>query len=149
MCCVCVFSYISGPMSSCSFVFFFFLMIRRPPRSTRTDTLFPYTTLFRSPVLEQRAHRVHLRVAGAAVAARPMDFLEHRGRGAKAEARSAIGFGDQHRQETSLGQRADELGRIDAVAVEPLPIFARKIGAKAAHRFADFGMALRLNRKST
>src|SRR3546814_14704976 len=35
----------------CSFGFlllFFFLMIRRPPRSTRTDTLFPYTTLFRS-----------------------------------------------------------------------------------------------------
>src|SRR3546814_2510858 len=29
-------------------VFFFFLRIRRPPRSTRTDTLFPYTTLFRS-----------------------------------------------------------------------------------------------------
>src|SRR3546814_12341551 len=27
---------------------FFFLKIRRPPRSTRTDTLFPYTTLFRS-----------------------------------------------------------------------------------------------------
>src|SRR3546814_2553073 len=31
----------SGSTSS-----FFFLMIRRPPRSTRTDTLFPYTTLF-------------------------------------------------------------------------------------------------------
>src|SRR3546814_17136321 len=29
-------------------VIFFLLMIRRPPRSTRTDTLFPYTTLFRS-----------------------------------------------------------------------------------------------------
>src|SRR3546814_8219640 len=29
-------------------VFVFFLMIRRPPRSTRTDTLFPYTTRFRS-----------------------------------------------------------------------------------------------------
>src|SRR3546814_20605195 len=29
-------------------MFCFFLMIRRPPRSTRTDTLFPYTTLFRS-----------------------------------------------------------------------------------------------------
>src|SRR3546814_13854968 len=28
--------------------FFFFVMLRRPPRSTRTDTLFPYTTLFRS-----------------------------------------------------------------------------------------------------
>src|SRR3546814_15291975 len=31
---------------------FFFLMIRRPPRSTRTDTLFPYTTLFRSTTQE-------------------------------------------------------------------------------------------------
>src|SRR3546814_20237485 len=31
-----------------SMVMFLFLMIRRPPRSTRTDTLFPYTTLFRS-----------------------------------------------------------------------------------------------------
>src|SRR3546814_17940954 len=30
------------------FYFMCFLMIRRPPRSTRTDTLFPYTTLFRS-----------------------------------------------------------------------------------------------------
>src|SRR3546814_1073152 len=35
-------------------MFFFFLMIRRPPRSTRTDTLFPYTTLFRSD-----RHRCH------------------------------------------------------------------------------------------
>src|SRR3546814_4619272 len=33
----------------------FSLMIRRPPRSTRTDTLFPYTTLFRSADLLQRA----------------------------------------------------------------------------------------------
>src|SRR3546814_14467298 len=32
------------------FIVFFFLMIRRPPRSTRTDTLFPYTTLFRSAI---------------------------------------------------------------------------------------------------
>src|SRR3546814_9176701 len=35
-------------MSLYCFMCFFFLMIRRPPRSTRTDTLFPYTTLFRS-----------------------------------------------------------------------------------------------------
>src|SRR3546814_4684050 len=34
-------------LRSCD-MFLFFLMIRRPPRSTRTDTLFPYTTLFRS-----------------------------------------------------------------------------------------------------
>src|SRR3546814_1412470 len=36
-------------LHSLSLLIFFFLMIRRPPRSTRTDTLFPYTTLFRSP----------------------------------------------------------------------------------------------------
>src|SRR3546814_12953356 len=37
------------------FVVFFLLMIRRPPRSTRTDTLFPYTTLFRSRRSRYRA----------------------------------------------------------------------------------------------
>src|SRR3546814_12983397 len=35
-CCTCLLNYV------------FFLIIRRPPRYTRTDTLFPYTTLFRS-----------------------------------------------------------------------------------------------------
>src|SRR3546814_4654432 len=47
--------------------FFFFLMIRRPPRSTRTDTLFPYTTLFRSG--HQRTRRPparrHRRIPGS------------------------------------------------------------------------------------
>src|SRR3546814_5449500 len=47
---------------------FFFLMIRRPPRSTRTDTLFPYTTLFRSLLVERHLRdqlgdeAVHLRI---------------------------------------------------------------------------------------
>src|SRR3546814_5648316 len=36
---------------------FFFLMIRRPPRSTRTDTLFPYTTRFRSRTPRPRRRR--------------------------------------------------------------------------------------------
>src|SRR3546814_4723635 len=38
------------------FFFFFFLMIRRPPRSTRTDSLFPYTTLFRSAARSGAGH---------------------------------------------------------------------------------------------
>src|SRR3546814_3446452 len=37
-------------------IFFFFLMIRRPPRSKRTDTLFPYTTLFRSASVSAPRH---------------------------------------------------------------------------------------------
>src|SRR3546814_1533268 len=39
----------------------FFLMIRRPPRSTRTDTLFPYTTLFRSHASQGRPNLRTLR----------------------------------------------------------------------------------------
>src|SRR3546814_8676183 len=42
----------------------FFLMIRRPPRSTRTDTLFPYTTLFRFGTPAPPDHRGHRREAG-------------------------------------------------------------------------------------
>src|SRR3546814_20522694 len=55
---------------------YFFLMIRRPPRSTLTDTLFPYTTLFRSlveavdPLLDdempaKRRHAAHVNRLGA------------------------------------------------------------------------------------
>src|SRR3546814_10974712 len=60
-------------------MFFVFLMIRRPPRSTRTDTRFPYTTLFRSGAVDTLADEVlqGLRrsaaegpVAGAAVEVR-------------------------------------------------------------------------------
>src|SRR3546814_13393513 len=42
----------------------FFLMIRRPPRSTRTDTLFPYTTLFRSIVGVLRNNGATLQLLG-------------------------------------------------------------------------------------
>src|SRR3546814_5722510 len=45
---------------------FFFVMIRRPPRSTRTDTLFPYTTLFRSHAdLENQRKRLERDVRNA------------------------------------------------------------------------------------
>src|SRR3546814_2346827 len=50
-------------------------MIRGPPRSTRTDTLFPYTTLFRS---ERVSARRHLRDDGARAAARPRRAAEPR-----------------------------------------------------------------------
>src|SRR3546814_12761119 len=52
--------------------FIFFLIIRRPPRSTRTDTLFPYTTLVRAAVADMadrahaQAHQVAVGVGGVA-----------------------------------------------------------------------------------
>src|SRR3546814_16745991 len=47
----------------------FFLMVRRPPRSTRTDTLFPYTTLFRSlkSLEEMRLSRICRAMRQAAI----------------------------------------------------------------------------------
>src|SRR3546814_2751942 len=52
-------------------------MIRRPPRSTRTDTLFPYTTLFRSDVSELPIVIVGAGIAGlcTALAAAPRKVL--------------------------------------------------------------------------
>src|SRR3546814_4531159 len=50
--------------------FFFFLRIRRPPRSTRTDTLFPYTTLFRSVLVPARGLPVRAARAAGLVAGR-------------------------------------------------------------------------------
>src|SRR3546814_5644217 len=47
-------------------------MIRRPPRSTRTDTLFPYTTLFRSDRQAGYLFQLHIRCAGNAAD----DFLQ-------------------------------------------------------------------------
>src|SRR3546814_3296582 len=51
-------------------------MIRRPPRSTRTDTLFPYTTLFRSHQLgEVVGHRLHARQQWELVIHRGAQYL--------------------------------------------------------------------------
>src|SRR3546814_4434811 len=64
------------------FFCFFFLMIRRPPRSTRTDTLFPYTTLFRSLLGELRetfgafaSDQISIRVSEVSEIARIMSAL--------------------------------------------------------------------------
>src|SRR3546814_5907587 len=56
---------------------FFFLMIRRPPRSTRTDTLFPYTTLFRSRVSPAGATTSGIR-SGCTPAEQPVAPIEPR-----------------------------------------------------------------------
>src|SRR3546814_13954414 len=73
--CLCSF-YFSCYSHFCCF--FFFLMIRRPPRSTRTDTLFPYTTLFRSlgRVIVERRHVAAIPAAAVAIS----ELLTKRGR---------------------------------------------------------------------
>src|SRR3546814_18109265 len=61
MFCRCL--YIQSLMFMMYFNFVFFLMMRRPPRSTRTDTLFPYTTLFRSSDARIAQHPSDMAVA--------------------------------------------------------------------------------------
>src|SRR3546814_1173634 len=81
--CYLVHLLIENCLSSFGFVFFL-LIIRRPPRSTRTDTLFPYTTLFRSvpdPGISacpaSRAHcRRHRRSSSPRTIGHPTDLQE-------------------------------------------------------------------------
>src|SRR3546814_12097335 len=99
----------------CSILCFFFLMIRRPPRSTRTDTLFPYTTLFRSYLtsrlgLESQSHgadvatflesRSHRFGGGfACVAAGPRRDVERRPHSRHHAFRNPAGRSEEHTSE--------------------------------------------------
>src|SRR3546814_3361348 len=67
----------------------FLLMIRQPPRSTRTETLFPYTTLFRSPHRPQRHPALRRKRAGHRRAGWPhrRSATEDRGDGAAGDRR--------------------------------------------------------------
>src|SRR3546814_3875756 len=70
-------------------------MIRRPPRSTRTDTLFPYTTLFRSAGLQRAPDRDRPRHPPAAGQAAAAGHDDRRGRRARpAEHRLAVRTAD-------------------------------------------------------
>src|SRR3546814_3390851 len=83
---------------------FFFLMLLRPPRSTRTDTLFPYTTLFRSGRRFGDRDRLFLAVEGDQRRDRPENLLlrdPHGGRHTR-----------EHR-------RLDEIAVREPVAVDP------------------------------
>src|SRR3546814_1872860 len=79
-------------------------MIRRPPRSTLTDTLFPYTTLFRSLFLRLGAHRGQLVLRQIA----------------------AIGFalGQQFGRDLGMARGARELEYRLAVAIQVEPLHA-------------------------
>src|SRR3546814_10246643 len=102
-------------------------MIRRPPRSTRTDTLFPYTTLFRSAIIERPEDIGHPRhIVGNPVGderiVEPLDrisdlpdqialFL------ISAKLRRIVLFKDHHRQHRGLAGERDP-GHLDIAAVD-------------------------------
>src|SRR3546814_7024349 len=79
-------------------------MLRRPPRSTRTDTLFPYTTLFRSQVEEA------IFAAGGSATIAPLDLTQN-----DSIARLAIALGERWQALDLLVLNAATLGTLAAV----------------------------------
>src|SRR3546814_10278392 len=86
-------------------------MIRRPPRSTRTDTLFPYTTLFRSdkPVMLMGSHGVTCTAPTVAEAFEHLHFFERAAKTlmlAYASGQPLNVMGDNPARKTAEGWRA-------------------------------------------
>src|SRR3546814_7595823 len=82
-------------------------MIRRPPRSTRTDTLFPYTTLFRSArdTIARNAHRYDPNVLEALIDYTPLDS-EHLAQ--NTDERHELGALEKRLNRSGLGKRSEE-----------------------------------------
>src|SRR3546814_13446583 len=110
--CVFVWSFI------CVLFFFFFLMIRRPPRSTRTDTLFPYTTLFRS-VRGGDGHRAHL---GTDVR---ID-IGHRGDAVEQRAQVEPGAADEDRQPPRVVRSEEHTSELQSLMRISYAVFCLK-----------------------
>src|SRR3546814_18269611 len=102
----------------------FVLMIRRPPRSTRTDTLFPYTTLFRLALhaepgrVERHHHGLCLRAAGRPPSRRRLD---HRALGHAPAVGSALhrGAGDRCSAHPATAPRQRWSGGARRIAAPP------------------------------
>src|SRR3546814_11057919 len=92
-------------------------MIRRPPRSTRTDTLFPYTTLFRSRVFQYRG-----RDLGALVLHMVEDAADIFGDDIGAQRPTRVEIAEHHREIRHVREHARlviiMLATIDEVAVD-------------------------------
>src|SRR3546814_20638618 len=110
------------------FCIFFFLMIRRPPRSTRTDTLFPYTTLFRSVrelqhqpgaedadsrgafLDEERSGEEHALAAPSGTRLRFLDDIGHHRRAEDERRDAACGVDDDQPEQQRHQQGRADLG---------------------------------------
>src|SRR3546814_2355038 len=84
-------------------------MIRRTPRSTRTDTLFPYTTLFRSPEdVDDLADGRHLHAKHAARIDRPVEFLAGKAVIFRRQIGRQFALGEPQRVEIGRKMRSEE-----------------------------------------
>ena len=91
---------------------------------------------------QQRAHVVHLAVAGPRVATRAVDLLhDHRGLG-QAQARTPVLLRDQRSHPPGFGQRIDKGLRVGAPAVDLAVVGVGELGAQRTHGVADVLVAM-------
>src|SRR3546814_65303 len=103
-------------------------MIRRPPRSTRTDTLFPYTTLFRSPgqiaVLQHRTYaNIHMTLLNTRHRARLRVGPTKRRKSAAYSSYKAFRNGDVPGRKMAMGALDHTLPKRRSVRLHPAPVF--------------------------
>src|SRR3546814_1560133 len=120
-------------------------MIRRPPRSTRTDTLFPYTTLFRSATLARlpASRRVaemefHFRLRSTRVSALYALLVEHGYPRATAAARSGAIEGLMHGY-------VDLLYRDDVGAFHVLDYKTNRLGDRSEEHTSELQSLMRIS----
>src|SRR3546814_15633465 len=95
-----------------SIFYFFFLMIRPPPRSTRTDTLFPYTTLFRSrQLVVRRRLEQQLRQSESILVLHELRRLEQWRQLRERQRGERPGRDRRRRRESELPERPRQIGR--------------------------------------
>src|SRR3546814_3046850 len=128
-------------------------MIRRPPRSTRTDTLFPYTTLFRSDIEVERPRAPALADAAAERRLDRLQPYEHRRRvERRGDERDSIGIAQPRRAERSARYDRTRIDRLDTLALERCEGCQQHAPRIAETAMAPVGAAtdgLRGDRKST
>ena len=102
--------------------------------------------LFLAAVLQERAHRVHLRVSARRVAARPVYLFEDDGRVGDVESGPAVFARDERREPARLRQCIDELLRVLVLAIDLAPIGVAEVCAELPHGGADL-LAIRVARE--
>src|SRR3546814_8771474 len=127
------------------FCFFFFLMIRRPPRSTRTDTLFPYTTLFRSVGREDRGLPrhvgvVHRNLAGGAKGEEGGVARHRAGQRDAVGEQGDVAAGRDRAAVDSVGEQTDRQAGVDVVEGDRL---SRDLNETTRARIAEIDRARR------
>src|SRR3546814_4437567 len=110
----------------------FFLMRRRPPRSTRTDTLFPYTTLFRSYQAQYRIQRSDLFPAVDAAASGSRQRLP-----SDLSPTGAAGIGSQYDVGLSTSYELDFFGRVRSLNRQALETY---LATEEAQRSAQISL---------